>query len=57
MKMREEYRAKIVILSERYGLTAGEVVGVVNELPKGKGMGGGVYWGDVEEGLRRRFGR
>ncbi len=57
MEIKEQYRIKIQALSERYGLTPTDVFRAVNELPKrAKGKGSEVYWKDVEDGLKLKYG-
>lgn len=55
--VKDQYRARISGLSEKYGVRPTELFRVVNEMPKSRGGAGSqVYWLDVEEGLRRHFG-
>ena len=57
LAVKDQYRARISDLSERYGVRPTELFRLVNELPKSKGgAGSGVYWLDVEEGLKGHFG-
>jgi hypothetical protein len=51
-RQQEEYRRHIAELCAMFSLTPGELVRVVNELPK-KARGGEMYWKDVEHGLRQ----
>jgi len=54
---KDEYKQNIQKFCDKYGLTPGELMAVVNELPKRRHAVGAVYWVDVEMGLRERFGR
>jgi hypothetical protein len=52
-RVREQYRAKIGMLGEKYGVGPAELGGIVTGLAK---SGGGAYWDDVEKGLEALFG-
>ena len=59
LDVKEQYKERIQKYSERYGVRPTELFRLVNEMPKGKGgsRGSGVYWEDVEQGLKEYFGR
>jgi len=54
---KDEYKANIQKFCDRYGLGPGELMALVNEMPKRRAMAGAVYWADVEKGLVEKFGR
>ena len=54
---KDEYKQNIRKFCDKYDLTPGELMAVVNEMPKRRSMVGAVYWADVDNGLRERFGR
>jgi hypothetical protein len=54
---KDEYKHNIQKFCDKYGLTPGQLMAVVNEMPKRRSMVGAVYWADVEDGLRERYGR
>ena len=57
--IQERYKEKVMEYAQRYGIKPGEVYRIVDEMrQQGVAVGsGGLFWDDIDEGFRRRFGR